>query len=84
MSIAIKKTRGKAIKTLRLEQAIIAIVQERHPITVRGVCYALFTRGLIESMTKKETGKVSGIMTEMREKGALDWQLIVDGSRAID
>jgi hypothetical protein len=76
--------RGKAARTLELEQAIVAIVDERHPITVRGVCYALFTRGLIASMAVGETQKVSRIMTEMRELDALDWTLIVDGSRSVD
>ena len=76
--------RGKAARTLELEQAIVAIVDERNPITVRGVCYALFTRGLIASMAVGETQKVSRIMTEMRESDALDWTLIVDGSRSVD
>lgn len=79
-----KKMRGKSNKTLEIEQAIIAIVAERHPITVRGVCYALFTRGLIESMATNETGKVSKIMTGMRETNTLDWTLVVDGSRVVD
>lgn len=78
------RTRGKASKTLELEQAIIDIVDERCPITVRGVCYALFTRGLIESMAVNETGRVSRVMTAMRESGALDWTLVVDGSRAVN
>ncbi len=84
MSTVAKKVRGKADKTMVIEQAIVDIVAERHPITVRGVCYALFTRGLIESMATKETGKVSRIMTEMRENNTLDWTLVVDGSRAVD
>ena len=36
--------RGKARETLVLERAILDIVEERAPITVRGVCYALFVR----------------------------------------
>ena len=78
------RTRGKAKATILLEQAIIDIVGERAPITVRGVCYALFTQGLIDSMATKETQRVSRVMTEMRECGALDWTLIVDGSRSVD
>ena len=76
--------RGKSRKTLVLEEAIIEIVDERQPVTVRGVCYALFTRGLTASMATNETQKVSRIMTDMRERGSLDWTLIVDGSRAVD
>lgn len=76
--------RGKSAATLRFEEAIHAIVAERFPITVRGVCYALFTRDLIRSMATNETGRVSRVMTDMRECGALDWTQIVDGSRAVD
>jgi hypothetical protein len=77
-------TRGKAKSTIIFEQAILQIVEERAPITVRGVAYALFTRGLIDSMVTNNTAKVSRVMTEMRERGALDWTQIVDGSRATD
>ena len=79
-----RTSRGKSRKTLILEEAIIGIVDDRHPVTVRGVCYALFTRGLIGGMATNETQKISRIMTEMREQGSLDWTLIVDGSRAVD
>jgi hypothetical protein len=76
--------RGKAAATVQLEQAILEIVDERAPITVRGVCYALFAlRGMIPDMSVGSTQKVSRIMTEMRETGTLDWRLIVDGSRTI-
>lgn len=60
------------------------IVVERAPITVRGVAYALFTRGLIDSMVVKYTKKVSRVMTAMRETGELNWTQIVDDSRAVD
>ena len=76
--------RGKASRTVELETAIVRIVDERHPITVRGVCYALFTAGHIPSMAVGETAKVSRVMTDMRESGALDWKLIVDGTRLVD
>jgi hypothetical protein len=75
--------RGKAQATLVLEHAIFDIVEERAPITVRGVCYALFVRGLIESMAVWDTGRISRIMTAMRENETLDWTKIVDGSRAV-
>jgi hypothetical protein len=77
-------TRGKSKATIAIEQAIFEIVAERAPITVRGIGYALFTRGLIDGMTTANTQKVSRITTAMRETGALDWTQIVDGSRAVD
>lgn len=78
------KRRGKSKSILAFEQVILQIVEERAPITVRGVAYALFTRGLIDSMVTNNTAKVSRVMTEMRETGTLDWTQIVDGSRATD
>ena len=83
MTIIINR-RGKSKSILAFETAILEIVAERAPITVRGVGYALFTRGLIDSMTTNNTAKVSRVMTDMRETGALDWTKIVDGSRATD
>lgn len=77
-------SRGKSKSTLAMEAAINQIVDERSPITVRGVCYALFIKGLIDSMGTTETNRVSRIMTAMREDDQLDWRLIVDGSRAVN
>ena len=74
-------TRGKNRSTLILEAAIHDIVDERAPITVRGVAYALFTQKLIDSMETKNTQKVSRVMTAMRERNDLDWTLVVDDSR---
>lgn len=77
------RRRGKAKKTLELEAAIHAIVDDRHPITVRGVCYALFVTGLIDSMARTNTNKISRVLTRMREDGDIDWRRIVDDSRKV-
>ena len=45
-----KKGRGRAAKSIKLIEAMAEIAEECAPITVRGVCYKLFTRGLIASM----------------------------------
>lgn len=76
-------SRGKSKFTLVLEAAIHSIVDERAPITVRGVAYALFTQGHIPDMGKNSTQKVSRVMTNMRESGDLDWRLVVDNSRIV-
>lgn len=80
----VNKYRGKSAATLAMETAILEIVEERAPITVRGVAYALFTRGLIDNMVTKNTAKVSRVMTAMRERDDLDWTQVVDGSRAVE
>ena len=77
-------SRGKAKATLILEAAIHEIVDERAPITVRGVAYPLFSNyGLIPDMGRNSTNKVSKVMTRMREAGGLDWRKIVDDSRRV-
>jgi len=73
--------RGKSKATLRRENLIVEIVEERHPISVRGVCYALFTMGELDDMSTKETQKISRVMTAMRENGELDWRKIADATR---
>jgi hypothetical protein len=75
--------RGKAQATLELEEAILEIVEERAPITVRGICYALFVRKLIPSMEVSQTQRISRITTAMREAETLDWTKIVDDSRMV-
>ena len=73
--------RGRSKETLLTEQAIGMIVHARKPITVRGICYALFTKGLIPDMSTNSTKRISRITTRMREDGEIDWRDIVDDSR---
>lgn len=82
--IVSRRGRGRGKSTLALESVILDIVDERHPITVRGIGYALFTRELIKSMSKNEISRISRITTEMRESGVMDWTHIVDDSRSVD
>lgn len=76
--------RGRNKTTLALESVILDIVDERHPITVRGIGYALFTQELIKGMSKNELSRLSRITTDMRERGDLEWTRIVDDSRSVD
>jgi hypothetical protein len=49
---------------------------------VRAICYRLFTMGLIASMAKGETNRVSTQLTWAREHGFIPWGWIVDETRA--
>jgi hypothetical protein len=73
--------RSRARATLEIEQAIIAVAEERAPTTVRGIAYVLFIMRLIRSMDRSNTRRVSEIATRLREDDSLDWRLIVDNSR---
>jgi hypothetical protein len=50
-------------------------------LLVRAVCYQLFTLGLIESMSKNETNKVSRLLTAARVSRRIPWEWIVDETR---
>ncbi len=50
-----KTGRGKSAKTVERVTAIINILAEIQPATVRAVCYRLFIMGLIPSMSKAHT-----------------------------
>ena len=79
--LAVRKGRGRSQKTLDIIDASIAILEEIQPATVRGVCYKLFTRGLIANMGVGETQKISRILARAREKGEVPWDWIVDETR---
>src|SRR5262249_3814596 len=76
--------RGLADKTLALIEAARTILAEIQPASVRGVCYQLFNRRLIPDMGKNSTDRVSRALTAAREQGLIDWNAIVDDTRAVD
>lgn len=55
-----------------------------HPTTVRGVAYALFTKGVIDSMSIANTGKVSKHLVRAREEGVIPWSWVVDDYRQLE
>ena len=76
-----RRGRGRSRKTIELIEAATRILDEIHPASVRAVCYRLFTEGLIDSMAKSNTNKVSRLLTQEREAGNLPWDWIVDETR---
>ena len=76
--------RARHSQTTERMARIRAIVAERHPITVRGIAYQLFTLGLIPSMATKHVARVSRLCVLMREEGLLPWRWIVDETRRVE
>ena len=70
--------RGKSEKSLELISIAREILEEIQPATVRAVCYRLFVAGVIDSMEKKNTSRVSVQLTWAREQGIIPWAWIVD------
>ena len=75
---------GLADKTLALIDASISILNEIHPASVRAVCYRLFVQGMIASMEKGQTDKISRALTIARERGMIPWEWIVDETRQVE
>ena len=75
------RRRGKSQSSLDLIKAARAIAEVAQPITVRGIAYKLFTRGMIPDMGKASTQKVSVQLTWARENGLIPWEWIVDETR---
>jgi hypothetical protein len=73
---------GRTSKVLDLLNAIMEIAEERHPVTVRGICYALVeVHGLIPSMEKRYMNRIGTHVRELREPGRMPWEWIVDETR---
>lgn len=60
------------------ERALLAAIQ---PASVRAVAYQMFVRGLIPSMAKTETNKISEDLVWAREQEIIPWEWIVDETR---
>ena len=73
--------RGKTQAVLSLIEACRDILEEIHPASVRAVCYQLFVRGLLESMAKNCTNRISRHLVYAREHHIVPWDWIVDETR---
>jgi hypothetical protein len=73
--------RGRGRKTIILRDRAAEILASIQPATVRAVAYRLFSEGTIPNMSKKETGRLSRVLTAAREDGVIPWEWIVDNTR---
>ena len=73
--------RGKAQKSIDLIDAAYRILEEIQPASIRAVCYRLFVEGLIPSMEKANTSRVSRELVWARENDELPWEWVVDETR---
>lgn len=79
-----RRGRGPAQKTLALTAAIVDILKEIQPASVRAVCYRLFVAGHIANMSKGQTDKVSRVLVAAREAGRVPWAWVVDENRSAE
>jgi hypothetical protein len=74
-------SRGKSKRTLQVLAAVIEILREIQPASVRAVCYQLFGAKLLRDMGKSSTNSISRLLTIAREEKQIPWSWIVDESR---
>ena len=74
--------RGRTEKTMAMVAECWEILEANKPASIRGVCYQLFTRGLIPDMSKTSTNRISNLLARAREHVDIPWYWIVDEHRA--
>jgi hypothetical protein len=74
----VRRTKA-AVKTIR--DAIVELLEESHPQTVRQVYYALTVRGLIGKTQKEYKQTVVRLLVELRENGTIPFGYITDSTR---
>ena len=73
--------RRTAAEMDRLRGDLIRIVKAESPMTVRQVFYQAVTRGLIEKTETEYKQTIVRLLAELRWRGLIDWDDIVDGTR---
>ena len=72
------KERGAPRLILRaIRDAIVEVIKDDPPMTVRQVFYQLVSRGVIEKTEEQYQGTVIRLMTEMRLDGSLPYSSVV-------
>ena len=78
-----KRSRRTKAGVTAIRDAIVDVIGEDPPMTVRQVFYQLVTRGVIEKTEAQYQGTVIRLMTEMRLSGELRFDWVVDESRHV-
>src|SRR4051812_19220558 len=78
---AIRRERRTKADIDDIKQAILDVIREDPPMTVRQVFYQLVTRDVIEKTEAEYQTTVVRLMTEMRIVGMLPFSWVIDESR---
>jgi hypothetical protein len=75
---------GRSQQATKLIKVMYDLAKVSQPISVRGVGYKLFVRGLIDSMSRNDMQRVSRLLKEAREESIIPWPWIADETRALE
>lgn len=76
-----KRARRTRAEVQAIERAIIRVLREDNPATVRGTFYRLVSAGVIEKTDKEYKNTVVRLMTRLREDGTLPYEWVTDSTR---
>jgi len=76
--------RGRALKTIQLEQYCRYVLAEIQPATVRSVGYRAFVDKMIPDTSKNSMAKISRVLTYAREHDVIPWSCVVDETRELE
>jgi hypothetical protein len=76
-----KRFRRTKVEITRIRNAILDILQNDNPQTVRQIFYALTVRGVIKKAEIEYHRTVIRLLTEMREAGQIPFEWIADNTR---
>lgn len=76
----VKRTRRTKVEILKIQEAMVAVLRDDRPQSVRHLYYRLVAHGFVE---KTETGyrTVQAQCLKMRQAGRLPWSWVSDGTR---
>src|SRR5262249_13820993 len=77
----IKRDRRSKAEIDEIKAAIVGVLKDDHPMTVRQVFYRLVVGNVIEKTEKEYQNVVIRLLTEMRLSGSIRFDWIVDESR---
>jgi hypothetical protein len=75
---------GRSQQATKLIKVMHGLIKVSQPISVRGVGYKLFVRGLIDSVSRNDMQTVSRLLKAAREEGIIPWPWIVDETRELE
>jgi hypothetical protein len=80
---SIKRDRRSKADVEAIRSAILEVIEDDPPMTVRQVFYQLVARNVIEKTEKDYHGTVIRLMTDMRLDGSLSFDSVVDETRRV-
>jgi hypothetical protein len=76
----VKRKRRTRTEVVELQEAILAVCQLDHPLSVRGVFYRVMSAGAVEK-SEKAYSAVQREVLKLRRSGELPYEWIADGTR---